>query len=570
MTTSKMTQRSMSKSKRLPVALIRSIWTRWQKIYEHESADPMQRGIVLHMHTSGSRLQPFPDVAVPRNKIYAAYTEFCTTRRLKPLTSANFGRIMQHIYPEVKTRRLGVRGESRYHYCGLRLVGDTSEERTTNPVSFRKNKQQQRHKTPAQRDPFRFGPTSGNLMSSLEREMGLSSENDQPRDVPGSVDFSGLQRPTTRLVYPTPELAQELDEHPPFELPQIYDYLPDDADADVQEALVTSYAVHCIDLIEAIASMKIRHFISLTTTFYQSLTEDVQALLSTASLATWVQKADLQCYQHMTRILSPLTTQVIPPEIFLLLRNLAATLLPNIHRALANHAPHLLQAKLVPAGQFSSLLTRLLRVNETAHAAARFLTSQADRELMRMDWIRHVDPKAIANRELSCGEDEVVKILNEVLVLLGPNPRPGEQGLLSPTPHSDGRNNHHAQEYQPVLELWQRFLSALPLRFPTIEPRLFLLCMGSVESAVLREVTVSGGEGFGALWVVTCWVDEMMRFLCERGGFLLEQIYDNFDDDEDLDMEDFLFGNDGLVGSAAMADASFSLEEPNTTSSWTQ
>jgi regulatory factor X len=519
-------------------------------------------------HTNAA--EPLPDVAVPRNKIYAAYTDNCTTRLIKPLTSANFGRLLQCVYPKVTTRRLGVRGESRYHYCGLRLVGDASEERTTNPGSFRKKKQQQRHKSLLESDPFGLSASSGKLMNSFERDSGLASESDMPKNGPGSIDFSGLQRPTTRLVYPTAELSAELDEQHAFELPQIYDYLPDNADADVQEALVASYYLHCINLIESVASMKIRQFISLTTTFYQSLTEDVQLLLSTPSLATWVQKADLQCYQHITRILSPLTTQVIPPEIFLLLRNLAATLLPNIHKSLASYAPHLLQAKLVPAGQFSSLLTRLLRVNETAHAAARFLTSHPDRELMRMDWIRHVDPKAIANRELSCGEEEVVKILNEVLMLLGPNPRPGEQQVMSPTPTNGRRHESSAQEYQPVLELWQRFLSALPLRFPTIEPRLFLLCMGSVESAVLREVTVSGGEGFGALWVVTCWVDEMMRFQCERGGFLLEQIYDNFDDDEEIDMEDFLFGNDALAGVQGMADASFSLEEPNTASSWTQ
>lgn len=127
----------------------------------------------------------------------------------------------------------------------------------------------------------------------------------------------------------------------------------------------------------------------------------------------------------------------------------------------------------------------------------------------------------------------------------------GVEGLEAPIEMR--QNGTIKPSTEPVLDLWSNFLSSLPHRFPTIEPRLFLLCMGAVESSVLRDITVAGGEGFGALWVVRCWVDEMMRFLCERGGFLLEQVYDQFDDDEDDADLDFSFNfggqnNDGDYG----------------------
>lgn len=500
---------------------------------------------MVRVDTASANIEPLPDVAVPRNKIYAAYVDLCARERLKPLNAANFGRCVKMVYPEVKTRRLGVRGESKYHYCGIRLVGDDSGTRTANLISVRKNRdknaendRQRNGMTTAINDVFKGSAqfNTSSLMRDLQRDMA-----NQPAMSPISqVDFSMLQKPTQRLVYLTPELAAEVDEQQVFELPQIYDYLPDDADADVQEALVAAYYLHCINLIEAVASMRIRQFMELNQSFYHALAPDVQSLLGSPSLATWVQKADLQTYQHITRILTPLTHQVIPPEIFLMLRNLSMTLLPNIHQSLAGYAPHLLQPKLIPAGNFASLLSRLLRVNETAHAAARFLTNSADRELMRMDWIRFVDPKAIAYRELSCGEEQAVGILDEILNLLGPSKN--NKGIPSPTPNGKD-DEDYASKTVPVLDLWQKFLSSLPNRFPSIEPRLFLLCMGAVESSVLRDITVAGGEGFGALWVVRCWVDEMMRFLCERGGFLLEQVYDSFDDDEDdLLLDDFNSG----------------------------
>lgn len=504
-------------------------------------------------------------MAVPRNTIYAAYVDLCARERLKALTSAGFGRCVRMAYPDVSTRRLGVRGESKYHYCGIRLIGDETGLRTANQVSVRRDRQKEKE---TRRKPQLgaalqdlFNATKGRhipgeWMQDLQRD--VASQPVVPIKPISSIDFSGLQRPTSRLVFLTPEVQAEFDDPMPFELPEIYDYLPDDADADVQESLVRAYHTHCLELIEALASMRIRHFISLNTSFYHSLFPDVQQLLSTPSLATWVQKADLGTYQQITKILTPLCHQVIPPEIFVLLRNLSATLLPNIHQSLASYAPHLLQAKLIPAGQFASLLARLLRVNETAHAAARFLTNSADRELMRMDWIRFVDPKAVSHRELSCGEDEVVVILDEILNLLGPSKvNKGAPHQASPTPQNhEGRselmngielaegagenngNDGSRGPAEPVLDLWSKFLSSLPHRFPSIEPRLFLLCMGAVASSVLRDITVAGGEGFGALWVVRCWVDEMMRFLCERGGFLLEQVFDQFDDDdEDGDLD---------------------------------
>ncbi|BFZ57292.1 hypothetical protein PYCC9005_004343 [Savitreella phatthalungensis] len=551
-----------------------------------------------------------PDVAVPRNRMYGAYVDLCARERLRPVNSAGFGRLVRLVYPDVKTRRLGIRGESKYHYCGVRCKGDNTGERTANQTSVRQSKKSalangSGTSTGGGGDMFGGGLMNTNsLMRNLQRDM---QQQKPSAGLPvSSMDFSSFIRPTTRLVYPGPELAAELDESIPFELPQIYDYLPDDADADAQDALVASYYMHCVNLIEAIASMRVRQFMQLNATFYHGLPQEVQQLLGAPSLATWIQKADLHTYQHMTRILSPLTTQVIPPEVFGLLKNLSVTLLPNIHQSVSEHAPHLLQAKLVPAGQFASLLSRMLRVNETAHAAARFLTNPADRELMRMDWLRYVDPKQVANRELACGESEVVNILNGVLNLLGPTTKSATTFSRAPgTPHhppnsptpqlsqpnkspstngiditlhepappttldaamhaadtgpedavvrssSSSRQPEHLP-HEPVLDAWTRYLSTLPHKFPAIEPRLFLLCMGTISSSVLREITVSGGEGFGALWVVRCWVDEHMRWLCERAGFLLEQVYDTFDDDDEdeddlafdgnnIDLDDFLY-----------------------------
>lgn len=39
---------------------------------------------------------------------------------MKPLSVADFGKVMKQIYPCVRPRRLGTRGNSRYCYAGMR------------------------------------------------------------------------------------------------------------------------------------------------------------------------------------------------------------------------------------------------------------------------------------------------------------------------------------------------------------------------------------------------------------------------------------------------------------------
>ena len=47
-------------------------------------------------------------------------SEFCSHNGLKPLSTADFGKVMKQVFPTVRPRRLGTRGNSRYCYAGLK------------------------------------------------------------------------------------------------------------------------------------------------------------------------------------------------------------------------------------------------------------------------------------------------------------------------------------------------------------------------------------------------------------------------------------------------------------------
>jgi regulatory factor X len=53
--------------------------------------------------------------------VYCCYAEKCGTERVSVLNPASFGKLVRIIFPGVLTRRLGVRGESKYHYVDLTI-----------------------------------------------------------------------------------------------------------------------------------------------------------------------------------------------------------------------------------------------------------------------------------------------------------------------------------------------------------------------------------------------------------------------------------------------------------------
>eukprot|EP00050_Salpingoeca_kvevrii_P007100 m.293764 g.293764 ORF g.293764 m.293764 type:complete len:749 (-) comp12869_c0_seq1:175-2421(-) len=56
---------------------------------------------------------------LPRSALYEHYLEFCNEHKLEPVNAASFGKIIRLQFPGIKTRRLGIRGQSKYHYVNL-------------------------------------------------------------------------------------------------------------------------------------------------------------------------------------------------------------------------------------------------------------------------------------------------------------------------------------------------------------------------------------------------------------------------------------------------------------------
>ncbi|XP_063908157.1 uncharacterized protein LOC135126215 isoform X3 [Zophobas morio] len=67
-----------------------------------------------------THLEEDAETSLPKQEVYEEYTLYCSQNQIKSLSQADFGKVMKQVYPKVRARRLGTRGNSRYCYSGLR------------------------------------------------------------------------------------------------------------------------------------------------------------------------------------------------------------------------------------------------------------------------------------------------------------------------------------------------------------------------------------------------------------------------------------------------------------------
>lgn len=344
-------------------------------------------------------------------------------------------------------------------------------------------------------------------------------------------DYSGPNMIRRQLKFPTQQ-EPPYAHNEPIELPNMTDYLPEGTDRDASGALVALYRTHCISVIDCFRFCKERMFWHHFTSFHGTLTVPVQKLLAHPKIAVWIRECDWLMYQKMVRFVSPLALQVMPPKVIDTFRSISVKLVQHISSTFQNHPHHVRDAKIGPAAIFAGLIDRLLRVNATAHAAANMLTNDANRDQMWHDWICFVKPTGVVESTLPChGYSRTLQILLlEVGELLGPLRSISYQGMqpVFINAQADPGPNYKPLVYNElddsstsgVLDRWTAFLHDLPSRFPEVDARQLIWIVGEVSSACIRDITMAQALSFGSWWVTKVWVDEMLRWIAEKGGFL--------------------------------------------------
>ncbi|PKS10742.1 hypothetical protein jhhlp_002499 [Lomentospora prolificans] len=500
--------------------------------------------------------------SVPRGRVYANYASRCATERITVLNPASFGKLVRVLFPGLKTRRLGVRGESKYHYVNFTLTEDQidmAEPEIPQPLSLPEVSsfsQSFKYGLPSSEHPAQgsandesssfpagansVSPDKGNLPSPEEQPGNAAPQSTRHRpphslyNLPEVTTVDQLHSTTAKTSLDlsfSPASEDVVQQAEPVVLPRIEPFLPKGTDPDAAKSLAALYRSHCTSLLECIRYCKEKTFFHLYTSFQGTLTMPVHKLLGTPSVAQWIEECDFILYQKMMRIISSLTLQVVPKPVLDTLRSISERLVPHIRESFQGQPAHVIRAKEAPATIFAALIDRALRVNLTAHAAANMLSNPANRDQMYHDWISMVRVRKVAECVPTRGMDDLVKLLlSEIRDLLNPVNVQWEFECMTIYGDVVARNGQKTSPEENastgshnVLDRWVAFLRSLPGRFPYASATDIVWCVQRVGTAVMRDLTLAQGKSFGSWWVTKCWIDEMVSFMAEHGGFMKQR-----------------------------------------------
>lgn len=415
--------------------------------------------------------------SVRRDRVFARYTERCGNERVPTLNPASFGKLVRIIFPNVQTRRLGVRGESKYHYVDLSLVTDEHErpfdsferpstatgilpERPASSASTHITFAMHTKSASISQLPMRtmmetadfpipdtsFTPRKTQIVKKASirsvQRLDCQNVNTPTIRVPTNHMTTSLVTAlpsvrhgvpatlTTYLAMPSEiSLSQPVPSahESPIELPDIYEYLEGtNYDHQIAKLLHDLYRSYCIDVIDAFRKCKDKSFFNHHSAFNGKMTVPVSKLFSMECVAPWIQECDLRMYKQILRYMTPLVLQNVPDPVWASFDRISSRLVAHLITSFEEKCPsHVVVAKVVPAARFTNLLKKLRIAQSATLQISRLLDSPQQRTQMWLDLCAIINPDVVLDESICPPESMgIIRgiLKRDIRILLDPVP----------------------------------------------------------------------------------------------------------------------------------------------------
>ncbi|XP_044261030.1 transcription factor RFX3-like isoform X3 [Tribolium madens] len=427
-------------------------------------------------------------VSLPRSTLYAHYLRHCAENKLEPVNAASFGKLIRSVFLGLRTRRLGTRGNSKYHYYGIRVK----------PGSSLMNMDES-----GNRVVLNTSNASGKAQGTVRPFKRNSDSSD------ASISVSVLSQHVTYLGDGSNAIPAFPDIHFNAES------LPDECGYEDVDTLKSIYREHLEAFLDAILSLEFTTIESLWREFWRSQYNNngdeceeekylskskLFCLCSMEAVQQFMKHVDLVFYQNLIQVLVPDVLKPIPATLTQSIRNFAKNLENWLTSAMAGAPAGMLTVKLSAVSAFSSSLRRYTSLNHLAQAARAVLHNSTQIAQMLTD-LNRVDFHSVreqASWVCQCDNEIVARFENDFKLTL---------------------------QQQNSLEQWASWLknvvkSALkPYEGkPSFSKaaRQFLLKWSFYSSMVIRDLTLRSAASFGSFHLIRLLYDEYMFYLIEH------------------------------------------------------
>uniref|UniRef100_A0A914I8B8 RFX-type winged-helix domain-containing protein n=1 Tax=Globodera rostochiensis TaxID=31243 RepID=A0A914I8B8_GLORO len=405
--------------------------------------------------------ESYPGASLPRCTLYEHYQNHCREIGLSPVNAASFGKLIRNSFKDLLTRRLGTRGNSKYHYSGIRikpssaLLQEGFQRAQQNGPDASAPDEQQRHHSTA-RGTRRHGTRRAASHQQQAQKSAATATEPNSNSSGGTIDVAMMELDGTGAAqrqqrgqsadFPLPDALSTPADSLPF--PRISLPLDDSLDEallplglTIQHALKfqMDYEAHNREVLECLRNLRLESVESVWARFWAGASESDHAegavgeeellpgghqmqlsrevlyrLCTVPQLLGFVQHVDLCFYQLLLDQLLPDPLrpslpahahgtahrhQLLLPQMRPFAKNLCACMA----KALGDGAPSALrELKLAGVRLLSNAITRLSSVAHLAVTAREVLHSDEQMAQMHADFDRLDFPVLHEQAEWCC------------------------------------------------------------------------------------------------------------------------------------------------------------------------
>ncbi|EJD75673.1 transcription factor RFX3 [Loa loa] len=502
--------------------------------------------------------EPADGTSLPRCTLYSHYIKHCNENKLEPVNAASFGKLIRSVFHGLRTRRLGTRGNSKYHYYGIRIKPDSplnrgssvamtlGEDYNRTPlISSAQSVNQLPPRSSSRRSTLGSNSVITRRTSStvMETDTALSQSINSRSSPPSTYEHSISSNHGTFSTYRNQnanpliggdnctDMDREIlgdGEVPHVGIPDMQgleSYLQP-LGLTLQHAVrfIESYTTNCAEVLECVKQLHFDVVEECWITFWQPENDqdDVEdedcasndktlkglsqiqlfRLCTVPQMQAFVQNMDFSFYQVIVEVLIPdVLSSNISGALTLQIRNFAKSLEIQLKKAMQG-APDVIQKKkLVAVRTLAQTLRRYTSLNHLASAARGVLQKPDQIHQMLQDFNR-VDIASVQDQAGWVCDCDPVLVSNL---------------------QSDFRENLQKQK---SLEQWAEWMEAVvdqvlakyhdkPYGVLADVSKHFLKNWSFYSSMIIRDLTLRSAQSFGSFHLIRLLFDEYLLYLVE-------------------------------------------------------
>ncbi|KAK3599827.1 hypothetical protein CHS0354_022394 [Potamilus streckersoni] len=434
-------------------------------------------------------------VSLPRSTLYNHYLRHCQEQNLDPMNPASFGKLIRSVFLGLKTRRLGTRGNSKYHYYGIRIKANSPLNQFTDDQTMAMRQQ------PMYQGKNRFRP------AKQEYEGSEGSH--------GTQNSGTYEGPTSQQQKHQQFLGDASTAIPNFGDVVITGDFPDGVTVEHIRTFEKMYREHAEAVVDVVVNLQFSLIEALWQGFWRNQSLDhmadndyekrlprdiLFAMCKYEPIQKYVRKSDYAFYQALVEVLIPDVLRPIPSSLTQAIRNFAKSLENWLKGAMTGVPEEMVKTKLGAVSAFAQTLRRYTSLNHLAQAARAVLqnTSQINQMLTDLNRVDFANVQEQASWVCQC-EDGMVQQLEQ--------------------------DFKRTLQQQNSLEQWAIWLEGVvnqvlkphegSSNFPKAA-RQFLLKWSFYSSMVIRDLTLRSAASFGSFHLIRLLYDEYMFYLVEH------------------------------------------------------